>query len=71
MRELFGRIDFYIKKLSGRGWLMPNTVAVLKDAKAEIEKAYEAGFVDGQGNIVEGMPINHQLGFKQYQEDSE
>lgn len=34
--ELMGRMNFYIEKLSGRGWLMPNTVQTLKDARDHI-----------------------------------
>ena len=36
--DLIGRIEFYIAKLSGRGWLMPNIVSVLEDSKKEIER---------------------------------
>ena len=35
--ELAGHVKFYIKKLSGPGWLMPNTVQTLKDTCSRIE----------------------------------
>ena len=37
MTELISRLDFYIKKFSAKGWIMPNTVELLKDVKKEIQ----------------------------------
>ena len=46
MSDLISRIEFYIKKLSGPGWQMHNTVRTLKDAKDALEQAQTKTEID-------------------------